>query len=230
MKKLVLSLSVCLFINSCIYKGSVQSYEMTVKVVDMENKPIKGYSVKSLVGTANFNGIIPSNHVKTEATAVTDVNGVAVLTYNLDDSDSFSETATIVVSEDDLFKPVNVLSHGKSGPLKKTGTIFMDSLVPLKIRIKTNRDDVASVNIRLTNEPIAPYLTSLGKDIIKRGFMDSYFQVSTPKLDVIITAMVLSKNDVNMRIDMKLLKDSTITKVSRIYPFNYKDTVFLQEF
>lgn len=219
MKNLILLIPFCLWMSACKERSfDPILYTTTVKVVDLDGVPLQGRSVNVFS--------YPNESVST----ITDKNGQAVLKYHGYVSGSHLGDSDITVSDESFFKGVNHFKHQAGEIISQPVVLRMDSLIPFKVRIKTNRDDVASVNIQLTNEPIFPYTTSLGRDIIKREFMKNSIQTSTSKLDTLISVMVLSKNDAYMRIDMKFLKDTTITKVTRIYPFSYKDTVFLQEF
>jgi hypothetical protein len=228
MKNLILILTICFLSNSCGFKGYDQSYEMTVTVLDMDGKPVKGRKVKALAGF-EFHGTIPSG--KVTGTATTDANGQAVLNYTLSVWGSGQDYATITTEDDALFKCTNVLTHisdnKQSSTIKKTGTLTMDSLVPFRIRFKTNRDDATSVGVLINNEK------NLHSDLtINTVFLKNTLFISTPKVDTIISTMVYSKARFTMLNSMNFKNQPVnISKgLTVVFKFEDRSSVYLQEF
>jgi hypothetical protein len=229
MKHLILLLALCLSSNACRYKGESQPFETTVTVLDMDGNPVKGRTVKAFADNSQFSGALSSSN-RLKASATTDAKGQVVLAYNLDISDSSQEFAIIAADDDGVFKCTNVVKHNyqsAKGTIKLTGTIKMDSLVPFKIRFKTNRDDVKALIVLINNAPSTPT-----DDVINTVFLKNTISTTTPKIDTIISTKVYSKASFTMFNGMNfknapefIIKDRTL-----VTSFDNRNTFYLQEF
>lgn len=234
MKNLIVLLTLCFWTTSCRFQGLDQSFEMTVTVLDMDGKPVKGRTVSVSKSNSSFSGSIRFLR-NTGATAITDVNGQAVLKYDLQLSDSNQDFAVITAQEDDLFKNINVVTHTLSSQttklIKQTGIIRMDSLVPFKIRFKTNREDVKYLHLTVKSD--VSYSSPRDFTLIERDFfMVTPISTTTPKIDTIISPLVYSKADFWLRNGMTFINPPDYYSKGHIMITRSvkRDTVFLQEF
>lgn len=203
-----LFLGLCLTILSCegIQEYS-QPYETTVTVVDMDGKPIKNRLVKVLnkfYQDDSYNNFIEGKELNR---AITNNDGIAILRYKLLRAEFVAEWAWIIVADDTLFKSIMYLTHVQEqtqlkleDEKKLKGTIKMDSLVPLKIRIKTNRDYAYEYSILATMQYSR---TGEFDPIMNRTFANIFVKNKRYKLDTTITTMVYSKANfgVTTRVD-----------------------------
>jgi hypothetical protein len=233
MKLFILLVLICLSNPSCMYRGCTQGFATTLTVLDMSGKPIKGRKVKALKSFSSFFGSLSSSD-QLLTTAITDANGQALLRYNLSISDSSQDFCVLTAEDDALLKTVKVATHtlgNTCGSIKKlTETIQMDSLVPFKIRFKTSRDDVKSFQVNVTNDP--SLMQPQNFNFIKRIFIDSSINTTTPKLDTIINTLVYSKADFMMWNSMSFKNAPVfISKGLTLMKSDVnRNLVFLQEF
>lgn len=228
MKSLILILTICLWNNSCTYKDDTQSYETTVTVLDMDGKPVKRRKVTVFTGFTEFTGnTLGFNSVETSE--ITDINGRVVLKYNLSLTDAGIEYAMITAEDDVLFKSTNVVTHPfykSPETLKTSETIKMDSLVPFRVRFKTNRDDVKAFSVVINND------NATGKAVIKKVFMRTAFSATTPRIDTIINTMVYSKTNfmMNNSMDFKNQPSSISKGIILVTNLDNRNAIYLQEF
>jgi hypothetical protein len=228
MKNLLLILLSCLCCNSCMFKGFDQAFELTVTVLDMDGKPVKDRKVKAIAGSP-FNGTIGFGRIT--GTAITGLNGQAVLNYTLNISDSSQDYAVIATEDDSLFKCINILTHTLSNKeentIKKTGTLKMDSLVPFKIRIKTNRDDVTGFEATINSN----FNSGNVSELVNNTFTKINFTTTMPKVDTIISTKVYSKADFIIRTSM-FFKNEAIgnSRTSVIKNYDNRNNTYLIEF
>ena len=225
-------LALCLLITSCMFRGFSQPFRMTVSVVDMDGKALKGRTVKIYRSISSFHGEL--YNAVADSWAVTDANGQAVLNYSLNISDSSQDFAVVTADDDDVYKCVNIVMHSldnkKHATIKKTGTVQMDSLVPLKMRFKTERTDVQGVSVGVYNDPFL--YSQQDFNTISRIFQKEFIKTTTPKLDTIITTKVFSKAKFILWNYMSFTKDpvSISTGLTIFTSASDRNSVFVQTF
>jgi hypothetical protein len=103
-------------------------------------------------------------------------------------------------------------------------------LIVLKIRFKTNRDDVKLFHVNVNNDPFL--MQPQNFNFIKRIFVDSFNSTTTPKLDTIINTLVYSKADFMMWNSMSFKNaPAFISKGLTLMKSDVnRNLVFLQEF
>lgn len=195
--QIFLFLGLCFTILSCdSYQEYSQPYEMTVTVVDMDGKPIKNRLIRVLDMFRDH----PDNDFKEGkelARSITNNDGIAILRYKLLRAEFVAGEAYIIVEDDTLFKSISYLNHVQEqswaleDEKKLKGTIKMDSLVPLKVRIKTNRDYAYEYSI-WAYMGYTPSTKELDRRM-QRTFARFFVKNKRYKLDTTVTTMVYSK-------------------------------------
>jgi hypothetical protein len=123
--KLLPFLFACFGLFSCVSKDTFYPFQTVVTVVDFNEKPIKGIKVK--VGET-----FPDRE---KTSGITDANGKVTLNYTLLQSPSNTESTSIFVEEDSLFRALD--RYGHSIPYAKPSyTIHVDSFAKLKVRLQ----------------------------------------------------------------------------------------------
>ena len=218
MKNTILLLTICFWSYSCTFQGFSQSFENIVTLEDMNGKPIKGHEVRVLRNTSNS---FPSSFDQELKSAITDNNGQAILNYNLNISDSSQDYAYILGEDDKLLKAVNFVTHTltnkQSKIIERTDTIRMDSLVPFKFRVKTEKSDIRALRV---------YIFSYSGSI-QRNFADEYLFSNMSKIDTTTSVLVYSKADFIIRVFTNNV--STLTNEIPIQNNVNRKDVFLLE-
>jgi hypothetical protein len=201
--KFFLFSSICFSILSCEQPRFLQPYEMTVKVVDTNSKPLKGRKLNLIHGFEH------SNHTfdkEVKDSLITDSNGSAVFKYTIESSGAFDivpYVARITVTDDTKLVATNVLAHGldwstdkskKTATIKVEDKIVMDSLIPFKIRIRTRKTNVIAFHLEV--DGIWQY-TKASRDI-GRNFLNVGSQLPGILLDTTINTMVYSKTPMRL--------------------------------
>jgi hypothetical protein len=109
--QIFLFLAFCFTILSCdSYQEYSQPYEMTVTVVDMNEKPVKNRLVRVLDRFRDYsnNNFIEGKELNR---AITNNDGIATVRYKLLRAEYVAEQAWIIVTDDTLFKSVSYLTH-----------------------------------------------------------------------------------------------------------------------
>jgi hypothetical protein len=203
---------ICLSISSCILGGYpacpvsyFQPFETTVKVIDKNGQPVANREVFAINSTGGGN----SGSI---ASAKTDNTGKAILKYQLSHNCEQTHYGIIVAKEDDSFQPVNAITHKNNekdkvmDSIKLSGTIWMDSLVSFNLRIKSNKNNVDTLDIFI-------YANRGDNDTtiyIYRQFKRTIdFRVAA-LLDTIVSVKVYSKATFNVSNSLKCRDGSNI--------------------
>jgi hypothetical protein len=229
--KFFLLSAICLLILSCGESTYQQPYEMTVKVVDMNDKPLKGRKLNLI------NGYEQSNHTFSQATkdsSITDNNGSAVFRYNLESSGAFDIVPFVAMADDSTFVATNLVKHGldskykfTKGAVKLEAKIVMDSLIPLKIRFKSKKTNVISFDLRVSSD----WKAGAASIHFPREFIRASSQLPISQLDTTISGMVYSKTPMALYDNMRFA-DGTDGN-SKIYTVSanvYRGNVMLIEY
>lgn len=158
---ILLSLS-CLCIFGCqSYYGFTKSYEMSVKVIDVLGNPIKNREVRLFIDGKIFSHDSIKTLLQPKLTATTNNLGEIKFNYDLTANDFDPDIAKILVKEDSNFialnaivQPIQESSRRVKGVIKVSGTIKMDSFVPFKVQIKSNRSTVNLVALDLHTKEV----------------------------------------------------------------------------
>ncbi len=208
--KIICIFIICLCLTSCNKDTTyLQPYEMTVKLVDRDGQPIIGRQLNLITGydQGKFN---ISNGVKDSL--LTDSTGSAIFKYDIRSSDAFDINPYVVlirVVEDSTYVGVNYIRHGldysgsqshATSRVKLSGTIRMDSIVPFKIRLKTNKANVVSFlfNLKADQRSVAEYeANKLGQNL-ERSFINLNPIGLIPQLDTLLSTKIYSKTRVSI--------------------------------
>ncbi len=208
------------YISSCYppCKGNfTQQFEMTLKVVDMDNNPVKNrevimFTLPESHNPSMANLLSPVIFDKTSTT--TDNIGNIKLAYILKTDCEMNFSRAFIVKEDSLFKAVDFVKHSVNinqktaiDRIKLSDTIRMDSLVPFKMRIKSSKNNVSKLYMRVASSNLYGYSI----DTLYRTFKYSFGEpISSQLIDTTIVTQVYSKRQFYMKNDIKLSDSSII--------------------
>jgi hypothetical protein len=231
-------LALILILMTCIGCGANQKIKINAvcTVVDMDNKPVKNRKIDlfSILNGHNFQDSFTISKAILHQTKVTNDSGVVEFDYVWQNDESSTTFFHIVAKEDSFFRAVNHLTPQIPSLDKRKedfkGTIKMDSLVPIKIRFKTNRSDADELKILIMNDP---YLTT-PQDLTlnPRKFIDKRIKITATTYDTTITTQVYKKADF-MSWNIMFFKNTPTTVGNKLVLMKKdvdRNAVFLQEF
>jgi hypothetical protein len=207
------------YCECCQCEGAIG--DLDVRVLDMDNKPLKGILVSQKSYSSALNAFI------------TDDKGSIItrLTWSPDSRTDWSWAATDSFG----YKAVNYLESPYSyTPEHKQITIIdtirMDVLTPITLRFKSNKADVKNLYINVSKDDSQPYLKVSKPQ--KRDFYAKTFQfTSLSPIDTTIQVNVFSKAAFTISSSLfgtnpqgNIYRSKTINNYAR------RDTVFLFEF
>jgi hypothetical protein len=202
MKQVFGLLFLSLWLHACMFKGYTQNFETTVQVVDMSGAPLKNRVVKLF--TSSFDSYSypnTSDFAKVSQAGKTDANGQVVFKYGLMISDSHTDFASIVADEDSTWMMVSYPNHSVSDKKTKKQTlkVFMDSLMPIKIRLRktTTRNLSLGVWSYSSNNAINGIDGSTRNKNISRTFA-SWQRHNTGVFDSVVVLKSFSKAGINI--------------------------------
>ncbi len=187
---IILIIGLAFWLIGCV-SVTKNSFETTIKVVDMNNKPMPNQIVRFKKSTINWDSKFEKSVLDfLVIDEVSNASGIAKFSYDLF-FDDITQVANFIVKDDTIFKTVNMASHTSLGRNNKNFepefTIRMDTLKPFKIRMKSDRADIKRLYIS-----VGARLSSNESSIVDRNF--ERFLTETSK-DTVFSVKTFSKSD-----------------------------------
>lgn len=206
---------ICLYLNSCMFRGYVQSFNTTVQVVDVSDKPIKGRMVKLYIGLSSYDR---GSNKQPNNTLKTDENGNATFSYGLSISDSHSDFATFFTDDDATWKVVSYPNHSVSAKKKKSQTlkIVMDTMIPIKVRLQKTSASLLRLSVHsgsYSNASDVNYNDHYARNADVNTVFLNWHRDNVGVFDTLLTFPVFSKANCSI-----LTGTDTIGGISRLGP------------
>jgi hypothetical protein len=217
--------------------------EANVTLADASGKVLKQTTV-----------ILKGYGINKERPQLTDENGQTQYLFDWQYNGSGEAFWVILAEETTDYQMVNLLTSPKSyneseGTVTLRDTIKMDSLAHFKIRVKTNRTDVANLSVSALREGIDPlpqkFSGSSGISgfnyngrttespvyrAIKKDFLKHNAPTSTPQLDTTFSLKVFARTGFKIAATMGFKTNTTITQNFNVPAKTARDSVFLIQF
>lgn len=212
MKKYTILVLVYFTLSACIFKSYDQSYETTVQLVDMDDKPLKNTNIKVRLFIGN------GSHFDTSSTDLretlrTNTEGNATFKYFLNISDSSVDGASFLVDHDSIWMPVAGVVHtvgneNKNKTAKQVLKIQMDKLRDIKIRVQKKSTTPYNLefitNLTGTNDRLYDNSYAHVEQFRKNTF--SFYQKNVGLFDSIFMCKAYTKG--NSTLQLQMTKDS----------------------
>lgn len=217
--------------------------EANVTLADASGKALKQTTV-----------ILKGYVINQERPQLTNENGQTQYQFDWQYNGSGSAFWVILAEETADYQMVNLLTspngyNESEGTVTLRDTIKMDSLVYFKIRVKTNRTDVANLSLSALREGIDPLPAKFsgGSNIsgfdysgrstespvyraIKKDFLKHNAPTSTPQLDTTFSLKVFARTAFKINATMGFKTNTSTTQNFNVPAKAARDSIFLIQF